>query len=493
MRKTKIICTIGPSSSDEAILVTMIENGMNVARLNFSHGTHESHERMIRMIRAASEKTGVPVAILMDLQGPRIRVGKIEPPEGIVLENGGHVVLSTAAPDLPGGRERIPVNYPHLSGDVSPGDYILLADGLIELVVTGIEETEIYCEVLSGGRLTSHKGINLPSGSIRAPLLTEKDREDLLFGLAKGVDYVALSFVRNAADIHGVKEIIRSREARTPVIAKIEKHEALAHIDAIVEAADGIMVARGDLGIEIPLENVPGTQKMLVAKGNRAGKPVIIATQMLRSMVDSPRPTRAEATDVANAVLDGTDALMLSEETAMGQFPDRAVGYMARIAEKAQESYPFDRSFQEMLQTRISESVAHASCILAGHIRAEAIIATTKSGFTAAQIARFRPGTRIIALSPDERTVRRLALYWGCIPAHVRYTGETDEMFDRASAFVLSAGYAKKGDLVVITAGHPLWETGSTNMITVRRLGIQTAGKKVPDKNNSLIFCDKKQ
>ena len=472
MRKTKIICTIGPSSSDEAILVTMIENGMNVARLNFSHGTHESHERMIRMIRAASEKTGVPVAILMDLQGPRIRVGKIEPPEGIVLENGGHVVLSTAAPDLPGGRERIPVNYPHLSGDVSPGDYILLADGLIELVVTGIEETEIYCEILSGGRLTSHKGINLPSGSIRAPLLTEKDREDLLFGLAKGVDYVALSFVRNAADIHGVKEIIRSREARTPVIAKIEKHEALAHIDAIVEAADGIMVARGDLGIEIPLENVPGTQKMLVAKGNRAGKPVIIATQMLRSMVDSPRPTRAEATDVANAVLDGTDALMLSEETAMGQFPDKAVGYMARIAEKAQETYPFDRSFQEMLQTRISESVAHAACILAGHIRAEAIIATTKTGFTAAQVSRFRPGTRIIALSPDERTVRRLALYWGCIPAHVRYTGETDEMFDRASEFVLSTGYARKGDLVVITAGHPLWETGSTNMVTVRKLGV---------------------
>jgi len=472
MRKTKIICTIGPSSSDEAILVTMIENGMNVARLNFSHGTHESHERMIRMIRAASEKTGVPVAILMDLQGPRIRVGKIEPPEGIVLENGGHVVLSTAAPDLPGGRERIPVNYPHLSGDVSPGDYILLADGLIELVVTGIEETEIYCEVLSGGRLTSHKGINLPSGSIRAPSLTEKDREDLLFGLAQGVDYVALSFVRNARDIKRVKEIIHSREERTPVIAKIEKHEALAHIDAIVEAADGIMVARGDLGIEIPLENVPGTQKMLVAKGNRAGKPVIIATQMLRSMVDSPRPTRAEATDVANAVLDGADALMLSEETAMGQYPDRAVGYMARIAEKAQESYPFDRSFQEMLQTRISESVAHASCILAGHIRAEAIIATTKSGFTAAQVARFRPGTRIIALSPDERTVRRLALYWGCIPAHVRYTGETDEMFDRASEFVLSAGYARKGDLVVITAGHPLWETGSTNMVTVRRLGI---------------------
>ncbi len=472
MRKTKIICTIGPSSSDESIFVKMIENGMNVARLNFSHGTHESHKQMIRMIRAASEKTGVPIAILMDLQGPRIRVGKIEPPEGIVLENGLHVVLSTAAPDLSDGKVWIPLNYPHLPEDVSRGDFILLADGLIELLVTGVDETNVFCEVLTGGRLTSHKGINLPSGSIRAPSLTEKDREDLLFGLEQGVDYVALSFVRNAEDINRVKEIIRSREERTPVIAKIEKHEALVHIDAIVEAADGIMVARGDLGIEIPLENVPGTQKMLVARGNSAGKPVIIATQMLRSMVDSPRPTRAEATDVANAVLDGADALMLSEETAMGQFPDSAVGYMARIAEKAQENYPFDRSFQEMLQTRISESVAHSACILANHIRAEAIIATTKTGFTAAQVSRFRPGTRIIALSPDERTVRRLALYWGCIPAHVQYTGETDEMFDRASAFVLSAGYAKKGDLVVITAGHPLWETGSTNMVTVRRLGV---------------------
>ncbi len=469
MRKTKIICTIGPSCADAAMLVKMIESGMNVARLNFSHGTHETHMEMIRLIRDASATTGAPVAILQDLQGPRIRIGKIEPPEGIVLNNGDRLVLTTA--DADGGEGRIPVNYAHLPSDVKKGDAILLADGLIELVVREATETDISCRVITGGRLTSYKGINLPSGSIRAPSLTKKDHADLMFGLEQGVDYVALSFVRNAHDIENVKSIIEGRGCDTPVIAKIEKHEALAVIDDIMAVSDGIMVARGDLGVEIPLENVPGTQKMLVTKGNRLGKPVIIATQMLRSMVDSPRPTRAEATDVANAVLDGTDALMLSEETAMGLFPDRATGYMARIAEKAQETYPFDRSFQEILQTRISESVAHAACILANHIRAEAIIATTQTGYTAAQVARFRPASRIIALSPYERTVRRLALYWGCIPAHVEYTGDTDTMFARASAFVLKAGFAKKGDLVVITAGQDLWKTGSTNMITVRRLG----------------------
>jgi pyruvate kinase len=469
MQKTKIICTIGPSCADEDVLARMIESGMNVARLNFSHGTHQTHADMIRMIRNASIRTKTPVAILQDLQGPRIRIGKIHPPEGIFINNGDQLVLTTQAAD--GSNNRVSVSYSHLPMDVKPGDFILLADGMMELLVTITTETDIFCEVITGGRLTSYKGINLPSGTIRAPSMTDKDHEDLLFGLEKDVDFVALSFVRNADDIRKVKGIIASRNKNTPVIAKIEKHEALVAIDEIIEASDGIMVARGDLGVEIPLENVPGTQKMLVIKGNRAGKPVIIATQMLRSMVDSPRPTRAEATDVANAVLDGTDALMLSEETAMGDFPERATEYMARIAKKAQENYPFDKSFLDILQTRISESVAHAASILSNHIEAQAIIATTMSGYTAAQVSRFRPATRIIALSPDVRTVRRLCLYWGCIPAHVDYTGDTDEMFDRASAFVLQAGLAKEGDLVVITAGHPLWETGSTNMITVRRLG----------------------
>ncbi len=470
MRKTKIVCTIGPSCADEETLVAMIENGMNAARLNFSHGTQPDHAQMIGMIRQAAKRTGTPVAILQDLQGPRIRIGKIEPADGIFLANGERVILSTT--DTTGRDKRIPVNYPHLPADVKKGDTILLADGLIELVVAATTQTEISCDVITGGRLTSHKGINLPSGSIRAPSLTEKDHGDLLFGLEQGVDFIALSFVRNAGDVQRVKAIIDGAQMKTPVIAKIEKHEALADIDAIMDAADGIMVARGDLGVEIPLENVPGTQKMLVEKGNHAGKTVIIATQMLRSMVDSPRPTRAEATDVANAVLDGADALMLSEETAMGDFPAQATGYMARIAEKAQDNYPFDKSFQEILQTRISESVAHAACILANHIRARAIIATTQSGYTAVQVSRFRPQSPIVALSPDDHTVRRLALYWGCIPARMEYVRDTDEMFDKASDFVIKAGFAEKGDLVVITAGQLLWTTGSTNMVTVRRLGV---------------------
>lgn len=478
MRKTKIVCTIGPSCAGEEMLVKMIENGMNVARLNFSHGTHQSHAEMIRMVRNAADKAQRPVAILQDLQGPRIRIGEITPAEGVFLNNGDRVVLYTtdfqgdAGVDFPEGSLRIPVNYSGLPSEVKKGDPILLADGMIELRVSGTAEFEIFCEVITGGRLTSQKGINLPSGSIRAPSMTGKDHADLLFGLAHDVDFVALSFVRAAGDVYGVKAIIAEKNMNTPVIAKIEKHEALADIEAIMEAADGIMVARGDLGVEIPLENVPGMQKRLVARGNHAGKPVIIATQMLRSMVASPRPTRAEAADVANAVLDGADALMLSEETATGRHPDRAVAYMARIAEKTQEDYPYEKSFQDILQTRISESVAHAACILAAHIRAEAIIATTKSGYTAAQVARFRPRTRIIALSPDAHTVRRLALFWGCIPALVASTEDTDKMFARAQAFVLETGFARKGDLVVLTAGHPLWETGSTNMVTVRRLGV---------------------
>lgn len=470
MRKTKIICTIGPSCADEETLAAMIENGMNAARLNFSHGTQAEHAQMIGMIRQAAKRTGTPVAILQDLQGPRIRIGKIEPADGIFLANGERVILSTT--ETTGRDKRIPVNYPHLPADVKKGDTLLLADGLIELVVAATTQTEISCDVITGGRLTSHKGINLPSSSIRASSLTEKDHGDLLFGLEQGVDFIALSFVRNAGDVQRVKAIIDGKQMKTPVIAKIEKHEALADIDAIMDAADGIMVARGDLGVEIPLENVPGTQKMLVEKGNHAGKTVIIATQMLRSMVDSPRPTRAEAADVANAVLDGADALMLSEETAMGDFPAQATGYMARIAEKAQDTYPFDKSFQDILQTRISESVAHAACILANHIRARAIIATTQSGYTAVQVSRFRPQSPIIALSPDEHTVRRLALSWGCIPAWMEYVRDTDEMFDKASDFVIKAGFAQKGDLVVITAGQLLWTTGSTNMITVRRLGV---------------------
>jgi len=469
MPKTKIVCTIGPACANEETLASMIRNGMYIARLNFSHGTHPAHAEMIRMVRNASRETGIPVAILQDLGGPKIRVGEIEPP-GIQLKTGERLVL-TIEPVI-GRGNRVSVSYTHLPSDVSRGDVILLADGLMEMVVVHTTKTEIHCDVITGGTLTSHKGINLPSGTIRTPSLTDKDIEDLAFGLEQDVDYVAMSFVRSADDVSKVKAIIREAGKDTPVIAKIEKHEALVDIDRIIEVSDGIMVARGDLGVEIPLEKVPGTQKMLVQKGNQAGKPVIIATQMLRSMVDSPRPTRAEATDVANAVFDGADALMLSEETASGNYPDKAVEYMARIARISEENYPYEKSFQAILEKRVSESVAHATCILANHLQAELIIATTKSGFTASQISRFRPKSRIIALSPEEKTVRRLTLFWGCTPSYVPYTADTDQMFESVSQFAIDTNFAKKGDLVVITAGHPLWESGTTNMITVRRLGM---------------------
>ncbi|MBF0397596.1 MAG: pyruvate kinase, partial [Desulfobacterales bacterium] len=310
MRKTKIVCTIGPASSSPEAIKGLIENGMNVARLNFSHGTHDEHKEKIKIIREISESLGKPVAILQDLCGPKIRIGKVIEP-GITLKPGQKFILTNEM--IESSDNRVSVSYTNLPNEVKEGDIILLADGMLELVVQKTSKTDIYCEVITGGVLTSHKGINLPTGTIKAASLTEKDKKDLIFGLANDIDYVALSFVRTAEDILNVKEIMKKQNVNLPVIAKIEKHEALDNIDKILDVSDGIMVARGDLGVEIPLENVPNIQKMIVQRSNALGKPVIIATQMLRSMVDSPRPTRAEATDVANAVLDGADAVMLSE------------------------------------------------------------------------------------------------------------------------------------------------------------------------------------
>jgi len=467
MAKTKIVCTIGPASQNKSTLEAMIRAGMNVARLNFSHGTHAEHGAAIESIRRASKEIDKPVAILQDLCGPKIRVGDIKPP-GIRLESGDTLTLTNAP--AKGDENRVSVSYAELPRDVEKGDVILLADGMMELEVIGTTETDIDCRVIIGGVLTSHKGINLPSGTIRAPALTEKDKLDLAFGLSQNVDYVALSFVRRPEDITDIKNIIAGAGKKTPVIAKIEKHEAIKNIDAIIAAADGIMVARGDLGVEIPLETVPTIQKELVRKANAAGKPVIIATQMLRSMVDATRPTRAEATDVANAVLDGTDALMLSEETASGNYPVKAVEYMSRIAESAEPTYPYEKSFSMITDIQVSESVAHAACILADHLNAKAIIASTQSGFTAAQLSRFRPKSLIIALSPDIETVRRLCLYWGCHSTHAPRAGDVDAMLDTAVKTAQDIGHVAAGDLIVITAGYPLWQPGTTNMIKVREL-----------------------
>ena len=465
--RTKIVCTIGPASSSPEILMALIESGMSVARLNFSHGTHSEHGELIRKIRKAAEALGRPVAILQDLCGPKIRVGKI-PGDGLMLASGQSLILATGLKVAEGNR--VPVSYRALPDQVKAGDRILLADGLMELVVEKTTREEVSSQVITGGLLTSHKGINLPSSSLPIPALTEKDRRDLLFGLEMGVDFVALSFVRAATDIHAAQKIIHRQNRDTPVIAKIEKHEAIINIDAILSAADGIMVARGDLGVEIPLENVPNIQKLLVRKANDLGKPVIIATQMLRSMVEAPRPTRAEAADVANGVLDGTDAVMLSEETAIGHYPVEAVRHMVRIARSAETQYPHNSYILTPPEQNMAEAVAYAACILARQLHAAAIVATTRSGSTAVQICRFRPAQPIIALSPDEVAARRLALYWGCTPRIMTMEQDTDEMVEKASEAILESGYAHKGDKLVITAGRPIWESGTTNLLWVKTI-----------------------
>ncbi len=465
--KTKIVCTIGPASNSPEIIRALIEEGMSIARLNFSHGSHQDHGQMIETIRSAATEAGRPVAILQDLCGPKIRVGDI-PNSGIQLSTGQQVVLSTEK-QLE-GEDRIPVSYAGLPSQVKAGDRILLADGIMELTVERTGESEIVCTVITGGLLTSFKGINLPASSLDIPAMTEKDRRDLLFGLDKDVDYIALSFVRTAADIHEIKKLIHRQNKQTPVIAKIEKHEALDYIDAILAAADGIMVARGDLGVEIPLEKVPNIQKELIRKANRLGKPVVIATQMLRSMVDAPRPTRAEAADVANAVLDGADAVMLSEETASGEHPVGAVRYMARIASSAEEKYPHQKYLEVLQKKGTAESVSYAASILAKNLSASAVVATTRSGSTATHISRFRPQQPVIALSPDETAVRKLALYWGVMPFFLPIIEDTDEMVEQAALAAMERGHVHKGDRIVITAGRPIWAAGTTNMLWVKEL-----------------------
>jgi len=467
MARTKIVCTIGPTSQSPEIIQALVEYGMNVARLNFSHGSLEEHEEKIRVIRSIADDLSQPVAVLQDLAGPKIRVGSIPEP-GVRLEAGQSFILTNET--VEGNSDRVSVSYASLPEEVRKGDPILLADGSIEVTVKGANQHEIFCEVVSGGFLTSHKGLNLPTRTIKAQSLTEKDRQDLLFGLNKDVDYVALSFVKTAKDILRVKEVIQKRKRDTPVIAKIEKHEAVRNIDEIMEIADGIMVARGDLGVEIPLEEVPVIQKMLIRKANAIGKPVITATQMLRSMVDSPRPTRAEATDVANAVLDGTDAVMLSEETAVGNYPVQAVRFMIRIIETAERVFPHERYLELTPKKEISASVAHASCVLADHLKASAIVAPTQSGQTAKYISRFRPRQPIIALSPHRSTVRRLGLVWGCSPRMVDDPKDTDDMIDKMAESALETGQVSKGELVVMTAGHPVGVAGTTKMVRVKKL-----------------------
>ena len=469
-RKTKIVCTIGPATRSAAQIEALIKAGMNVARLNFSHETHASHGEAIGFIREKAEALGRPVAILQDLAGPKIRTGNLTAGP-VVLEPGQPFVLTSR--DVPGDNHAVSLTYKGLPGDVKKGDTLLLSDGALELEIESVKGTDIHCRVVIGGPLGSHKGINLPDCSITAPILSEKDRADLAFGLAHGVDYVALSFVRNAEDVKAVRTIMDAQGSDARLIAKIEKHEALIHIDEILRHVDGIMVARGDLGVEIPIENIPQSQKMLIAKANAAGKPVITATQMLMSMVSSPRPTRAEVTDVANAILDGADAVMLSEESAVGKYPIEAVAMLDRIARHTEAGFPFARwrdRYQGGVELSSEEAVASSACQLAQAVGAAAIGTSTMSGSTTRLVAKYRPEAAILAMTPNVRTYQRLALVWGALPLLIEPVENDEDLERQCCKLANQAGLADQGSPVVLTAGMPLNVTGTTNLIKIVRV-----------------------
>ena len=469
MLRTKIICTIGPASRDPATLEALIHAGMAVARLNMSHGDAAFHRANIQRIRGLAERLDKPVAILADLQGPKLRVG-IMPPEGVPLEVGETLILTTEP--ITGGPGRVPVQYERLPEVVTAGDRILIDDGLLELKVLGVQGSEIATQVATDGLLTSNKGLNLPRAALSIPAITDKDRADLKLALEEQVDWIAISFVRTAEEVLALKDMIRELTALgrpTPVIAKIEKPEAVDNIDAIIAAADGIMVARGDLGIEMSTEAVQMIQKRIIHQCNQAGKPVITATQMLDSMIRNPRPTRAEASDVANAILDGTDAIMLSGETAAGKYPALAVETMARIAaetEAAQAALPL-RAIPARRAATFAEAVAHASVGTAADLRAAAIVAPTVSGDTARTIARFRPQCPIVAVTPSPITQRQLMLVWGVYPILAPRSDSTDQVLNDAVEAAQQQGYVNEGDIVIITGGAVGYGVGTTNLMNV--------------------------
>jgi pyruvate kinase len=465
-RKTKIVCTLGPASAGPGVLERMIRAGMNVARLNFSHGDHASHAETMGRLRAAARETGRTVGVLQDLAGPKIRLGDIDGPER-ELEPGQEVGLVAG---MEAAGEDLPVNYPHLCEDVEPGDRILLADGLVELKVLAAESGRVRAKVVVGGAITSRKGVNLPTTSLRIPAFTDKDRADLHMGLEHGVDFVAMSFVRSPQDLEPVLEIINHHTPRPLLIAKIEKPEAVEHLADILAVVDGVMVARGDLGVEMPLASVPMIQKQVIAQARRAGRVVITATQMLRSMIENPRPTRAEAADVANAILDGTDAVMLSEESAVGAHPVEAVRVLHNIARSTEPSLdpkPFLREAFSELLPHTEASLSRAACWLAEDLEPAAIVASTTSGSTARLIARCRPRQPVVGMSPAAATCRQLCLSWGVFPAHVTSYRDTDEMFLLTRQWVQDQGLAGSGDRLIITAGVPVGVPGNTNLLKV--------------------------
>jgi pyruvate kinase len=473
MRRTKIVCTMGPATHEQKVLERLFEAGMDVARLNMSHGTHAAHARMIKNLRATAKRTGKDIAILLDLQGPKIRVGKMT--GGHVQLKDGHLVTLVTREVL-GTSERVSTSYLKLAQDCKPGDPILLDDGKLKLRVTAIKGTDVLTRVEVGGVLKDHKGMNLPGVALSTPSVTPKDYEDLRFGLDQGVDYVALSFVRHPDDVTKVKKYIAARGLATPVIAKIEKPEALEHLRAITRTADGLMVARGDLGVEMDLDKVPLIQKEIIAMANQNKAIVITATQMLESMTENPSPTRAEASDVANAILDGTDAVMLSGETAAGKYPIEACATMAKICATTEASAAYRSGNLERLaqhtggKRSVSEAVSFAARAATEDLRVRAIVCFTKRGKTARYLSKFRPEVPIYAFTPNHHTLHQMGLYWGVTGGFTHKERSTDRLFRRTCERLKKDKRVSKGDLLVMLSGTPINLEGGINLLKIHQV-----------------------
>ena len=473
MRKTKIICTMGPATDSAEVLEAMIRSGMNVARFNFSHGEHAEHKKRMNLVRETAEKLGVPIALLLDTKGPEIRIGKLEN-DAVTVENGKEISLTIR--DVIGNAEMLPVNYAGIVKDAKVGCTVLIDDGNIELLCNSVTEDSLRCTVMNGGTIKTKKSVNLPGVKLSMPYLSARDESDLLFGIEQGVDYIAASFVTCASDVSSIRRVLeRNHAGRIQIIAKIENMEGVQNIDEILAVSDGIMVARGDMGVEISYDELPRIQKHLIKRAYCAGKRAITATQMLESMIHNPRPTRAEVSDVANAVFDGTSAIMLSGETAVGKHPVESVKAMHSIALKAEQSINYKKRFatadSEALTGTITDAISHATCTTAHDLGAAAIVTVTKTGTTARMISKFRPACDIITLTTDPIVYRQLALSWGVIPVMAEEKKTTDELFDHAVERSAATGLVKNGDLIVITLGVPVGVSGSTNTLKVHVMG----------------------
>ena len=468
LKKTKIVCTMGPSTEKQEIIENLLNSGMNVARFNFSHGDHAEHGNRINLVKAAGKATGKTVSLMLDTKGPEMRLGKFA--AGKVQLVAGKKLILTADQDFVGDETKVAVSHKGLCTEVKPGDTILLSDGLVSLTVEEIQGTDIVTTIMNSGIMGTLKRVAAPGVSVNLPPLSDRDVKDVIFGISQDIDFIAASLILRESDVHAIRIVNSDNNGKMEIISKIENMEGVDNIDEIIEASDGIMVARGDLGVEIPAEDVPLIQKMIINKCNAAGKPVIVATQMLESMINNPRPTRAEASDVANAIMDGTDAIMLSGETASGDYPEEAVKTMNKIANRIESSLQYNALLLNKgiaLQPTTTDAISHATVQVAYEIDAKAIVTPTESGYTTKMVSKYRPKAPIIAVAPDEKTARSLNLRWGVYPIIGSRWSDTDEMIIGSVQNSVEAGYLTSGDLVVVTAGITLGAPGNTNMIKV--------------------------